>query len=160
MVQHSGVCVSRPGNVWRCRQKYSGWTRVSERERLVDEEHGVNRASESAVPRGGLQPLEPSELQPARQFPGLADVRTDLVGTRSAAHSVWIEITVLSRWARDRRNTCTSPKAADRPRRALALAVSTFRLPARTAAAESRRTPTLDHTHDPRLPETRRQSEG
>ena len=39
MVQHRGVRVPSSGHVWKCGQEYSGWSRISERERVAGEEH-------------------------------------------------------------------------------------------------------------------------
>src|SRR6185369_17885815 len=96
MVQYRGVRVSVSGNVWECGQEYRGGTGISECEHVVGEEYETHRARKSSIPRRGVQFLQSSELQPAGQLPRLADLRTDHISTRSAAHSVWVEAFVLA----------------------------------------------------------------
>src|SRR5215216_1714955 len=96
MVQHRGLCFPGSRHVRKRGQKYSGRTRIPERERVATEEHSIDGARESANPCRSLQPLQSSKLQPAGQLPRLADFRPDHISTRSAAYSVWVEAVVLS----------------------------------------------------------------
>ena len=41
VVQHRRLRLPGSGNVWKCGKEYSGWTGISERERVAGEEHAL-----------------------------------------------------------------------------------------------------------------------
>src|SRR6185369_10171500 len=95
MVQYRCLRVSGAGNLRQRGQEHSGWTGVSELQRVAGKEHGVDGGRKPAIPGGNLQLLQSSKLQPAGQLPPLPDVRPHHLSTRPTLHSVWIEVTFL-----------------------------------------------------------------
>src|SRR6185369_6246319 len=95
MVQYRCLRVSGAGNLRQRGQEHSGWTGVSELQRVAGKEHGVDGGRKPAIPGGNLQLLQSSKLQPAGQLPPLPDVRPHHLSTRPTSHSVWIEAAFL-----------------------------------------------------------------